>query len=124
MKPVLQVALDLVHGERALSIASDAVKGGVDWIEAGTPLIKSEGMSIIRQLKKAFPMHTVVADMKTIDVGGAEVEMAAKSGAEDYDLVKALFESLHEYHIEVLCPCNHVFIYTIVKETQSEEIIN
>ncbi len=82
MKPVLQVALDLVHGERALEIAADAVKGGVDWIEAGTPLIKSEGMEIVRQLKKTFPRHTIVADMKTIDVGGAEVEIAAKSGAD------------------------------------------
>ena len=82
MKPVLQVALDLVHGERALAIAAEAVKGGVDWIEAGTPLIKSEGMEIVRKLKKAFPKHTVVADMKTIDVGGAEVEIAAKSGAD------------------------------------------
>jgi 3-hexulose-6-phosphate synthase/6-phospho-3-hexuloisomerase len=82
MKPVLQVALDLVHGERALPIASDAVKGGADWIEAGTPLIKSEGMEIVRRLKKAFPTHTIVADMKTIDVGGAEVEIAAKSGAD------------------------------------------
>jgi len=82
MKPVVQVALDLVHGERALAIAGDAVKGGVDWIEAGTPLIKSEGMQIVRDLKKAFPTHTVVADMKTIDVGGAEVEIAAKSGAD------------------------------------------
>jgi 3-hexulose-6-phosphate synthase/6-phospho-3-hexuloisomerase len=82
MKPVLQVALDLVHGERALEIAADAVKGGVDWIEAGTPLIKSEGMEIVRQLKKKFPRHTIVADMKTIDVGGAEVEIAAKSGAD------------------------------------------
>ena len=82
MRPVLQVALDLVHGERALEIAADAVNGGADWIEAGTPLIKSEGMEIVRQLKKTFPTHTVVADMKTIDVGGAEVEMAAKSGAD------------------------------------------
>ncbi|OGS55444.1 MAG: bifunctional hexulose-6-phosphate synthase/ribonuclease regulator [Euryarchaeota archaeon RBG_19FT_COMBO_56_21] len=82
MKPVLQVALDLVHGDRAIEIARDAVKGGVDWIEAGTPLIKSEGMEIVRLLKKTFPTHTVVADMKTIDVGGAEVEMAAKSGAD------------------------------------------
>jgi len=82
MKPVLQVALDLVLGDRALAIAADAVKGGVDWIEAGTPLIKSEGMEIIRQLKKKFPSHTIVADMKTIDVGGAEVEIAAKSGAD------------------------------------------
>jgi 3-hexulose-6-phosphate synthase/6-phospho-3-hexuloisomerase len=82
MKPVLQVALDLVHGERALAIAEDAVKGGADWIEAGTPLIKSEGMEIVRKLKKTFPKHIVVADMKTIDVGGAEVEIAAKSGAD------------------------------------------
>lgn len=82
MKPVLQVALDLVHGERAIPIAADAVKGGVDWIEAGTPLIKSEGMEIVRRLKKTFPTHTIVADMKTIDVGGAEVEIAAKSGAD------------------------------------------
>lgn len=82
MKPVLQVALDFVHGERALEVAADAVKGGADWIEAGTPLIKSEGMDIIRKLKKAFPNKTIVADMKTIDVGGAEVEIASKSGAD------------------------------------------
>src|SRR5512136_797055 len=82
MRPVLQVALDFTLADRALKIAADAVKGGVDWIEAGTPLIKSEGMQIVRDLKKAFPRHTVVADMKTIDVGGAEVEIAAKSGAD------------------------------------------
>jgi len=26
-----------------------------DWLEAGTPLIKSEGMEVVRQLKKSFP---------------------------------------------------------------------
>jgi 3-hexulose-6-phosphate synthase/6-phospho-3-hexuloisomerase len=82
MKPVLQVALDMIHSERALTLASEAVEGGAEWIEAGTPLIKSEGVGILRELKKAFPTKTIVADMKTIDVGGAEVEMAAKSGAD------------------------------------------
>ena len=82
MKPILQVALDLIHRERALTIASEAVDGGADWIEAGTPLIKSEGVRVLRELKKAFPEKTIVADMKTIDVGGAEVEIAAKSGAD------------------------------------------
>ncbi|MDH3364626.1 MAG: orotidine 5'-phosphate decarboxylase [Thermoplasmata archaeon] len=81
MKPVLQVALDLIHSDRALAIAAEAVKGGADWIEAGTPLIKSEGMDMVRALKAAFPEKTIVADMKTIDVGGMEVEIAAKSGA-------------------------------------------
>ncbi len=55
MKPILQVALDLLNAERALAIAHDAVKGGADWLEAGTPLIKSEGMDIIRQLREQFP---------------------------------------------------------------------
>ncbi len=82
MEPVLQVALDLVHGDRAMQIASEAVAGGAEWIEAGTPLIKSEGVEIVRRLKRAFPDRTVVADMKTIDVGGAEVEIAAKAGAD------------------------------------------
>ena len=80
-KPVLQVALDFMELDRAMKVAREAVKGGVDWIEAGTPLIKSEGMNAVRSLKKAFPDKVIVADMKIMDVGGAEVEMAAKSGA-------------------------------------------
>jgi 3-hexulose-6-phosphate synthase/6-phospho-3-hexuloisomerase len=82
MKPVLQVALDLMHLKRAMEIASEAVEGGADWIEAGTPLIKSEGADVLRELKRAFPGHVIVADMKTMDVGGFEVEIAAKAGAD------------------------------------------
>jgi len=77
---ILQVALDLVNASRALQIASEAVDGGADWLEAGTPLIKSEGMEIIRRLKKFG--KKIVADMKTMDVGAVEVEMAAKAGAD------------------------------------------
>lgn len=82
MRPVLQVALDLMHLKRALEIASEAVEGGADWIEAGTPLIKSEGADALRELKKKFPGHVIVADMKTMDVGSFEVEIAAKAGAD------------------------------------------
>ncbi len=81
-KPVLQVALDVMNLHRALQIANEAVEGGVDWIEAGTPLIKSEGLDCIRELKTSFPSTTIVADMKTMDVGAVEVEMAAKAGAD------------------------------------------
>lgn len=81
-RPVLQVALDLTELERAAQIAAEAVEGGADWIEAGTPLIKSEGMDAVRTLKDTFPGHTVLADMKTVDTGALEVEMAAKSGAD------------------------------------------
>ncbi len=82
MKPVLQVALDFMNLPRAMKVAEAAVKGGADWIEAGTPLIKSEGLEAVRSLKKAFPNHIIVADLKTMDVGGLETEMAGKAGAD------------------------------------------
>ncbi len=82
MYPVLQLALDVINEKRALQIAQESVQGGADWIEIGTPLIKSEGLQIIRTMKKAHPKKTIVADMKTMDTGSLEVEIAAKSGAD------------------------------------------
>lgn len=82
MKPIIQVALDFVELKRAIKLAHETVKGGADWIEAGTPLIKSEGLDAVRALRKEFPHHTIVADMKTADAGRIEVEIAAKSGAD------------------------------------------
>ncbi|HDQ08708.1 MAG TPA: bifunctional hexulose-6-phosphate synthase/ribonuclease regulator [Methanoculleus sp.] len=79
--PVLHVALDLQELERAVKIAHEAVEGGAQWIEAGTPLIKSVGMEAVRRLRDEFPGHEIVADMKVADTGTIEVEMAAKSGA-------------------------------------------
>ena len=87
MKPVLQLALDFLNLNRALKVAEEALKAGVDWLEAGTPLIKSEGLDAIRQLKKRFPRTTIIADMKTMDVGRVETEAAAKAGA---DIVSVL----------------------------------
>ena len=79
---VIQVALDVADLERALQIARESVAGGAEWLEAGTPLIKSEGMDAVRGLKRAFPAKTVVADMKAMDTGSFEAEMACKSGAD------------------------------------------
>ncbi|MBP2133891.1 3-hexulose-6-phosphate synthase/6-phospho-3-hexuloisomerase [Methanomicrobium sp. W14] len=81
-KPILQVALDLTELKRAVQIAKEAVEGGADWIEAGTPLIKSEGMNAVRTLRAKFPDNKIVADMKIADTGTLEVEMAAKAGAD------------------------------------------
>jgi len=86
-RPVLQVALDFENLSRALVAAREAVEGGADWVEAGTPLIKSEGLDSVRELKKAVPGHRIVADMKVMDTGAFEVEIAAKAGA---DLVTVL----------------------------------
>ncbi len=80
--PILQVALDFINLRRAVNVAREAVDAGVDWIEAGTPLIKSEGLDSIRVLRKEFPTTTIVADMKTMDAGRLEMETAAKAGAD------------------------------------------
>lgn len=86
-RPVLQVALDFENLSRAVAAAQEAVAGGADWVEAGTPLIKSEGLDAIRTLKKTFPDRRIVADMKVMDTGAFEVEIALKAGA---DLVTVL----------------------------------
>ena len=51
---------------------------GLTGFEAGTPLIKSEGLDSVRTLRKEFP-ETIVADMKTMDAGRLEMETAAKA---------------------------------------------
>ena len=81
MEPVLQVALDFLELSRALQAAREAWKGGATWIEAGTPLIKSEGLESIRALRREFPKAYLIADLKTLDAGRTEFEAAAKAGA-------------------------------------------
>ncbi len=39
-------------------------------------------MDAVRRIKAAFPGHVILADMKTVDTGAMEIEMAAKAGAD------------------------------------------
>ncbi len=87
MPPILQLALDFVDLHRAVNVAQLAVPEGVDWVEAGTPLIKSEGLDAVRELKRLFPGKVIVADMKIMDAGRTEVEVAAKAGAQIVDVL-------------------------------------
>ncbi|MGB1697978.1 MAG: 3-hexulose-6-phosphate synthase [Thermoplasmatota archaeon] len=96
MAPVLQIALDEVNMERALGYAREAVAGGAEWVEAGTPLIKAEGLNAVRILKKEFPGQTIVADMKTMDTGAFEVEIAAKAGADVIGILGAASDETFE----------------------------
>lgn len=89
MKAILQLALDFVDLKRAVKSAEAGVRGGVDWIEVGTPLIKSEGLQAVRELRRLFPEITIVADMKIMDTGRVEVETAAKAGANVVDVLGA-----------------------------------
>jgi len=77
----VQVSLDVTSLNEALRMARGAVRAGVDWLEAGTPLILSEGLRSIREIRKEFPNHPIVADLKTMDGGGLEAEMMFDAGA-------------------------------------------
>ncbi len=107
---ILQVALDMVELDRAIGIGRECIEGGADWLEAGTPLIKSEGMHAVRALHDIFRDTPIVADMKTMDTGAIEVEMAAKAGASvvsilglaDDATIREGIESAHKYGATIM----------------------
>ncbi|MCJ1695934.1 orotidine 5'-phosphate decarboxylase [Rathayibacter caricis] len=82
----LQFAMDTLSTEAALELAAAAAPH-VDILELGTPLIKSAGLSAITAIKDAHPDKIVFADLKTMDAGELEADMAFKAGA---DLVTVL----------------------------------
>ena len=82
----LQFAMDTLTTESALDLAAKAAPY-VDIIELGTPLIKSEGLAAITAVKAAHPDKTVFADLKTMDAGELEADIAFTAGA---DLVTVL----------------------------------
>jgi len=80
--PIVQLSLDLVSLDEAIETASIGVAAGVDWLEAGTPLLLAEGLRAVEALRARFPEHPIVADVKTMDGGYLEAEMMAKAGAD------------------------------------------
>ena len=107
--PKLQVALDLLSTKQALSIAKKCSEAQI--LEAGTPLIKSEGIKIVTKLKKHFPDKLIVADLKTMDVGYLETELAAKADADivsilaaaDDNTIKRAVKAAKKYKIKICC---------------------
>jgi 3-hexulose-6-phosphate synthase/6-phospho-3-hexuloisomerase len=101
--PVVQVSLDLTSMEEAIETASTAVEAGVDWLEAGTPLLLSQGLKSVSRLRERFPNHPIVADLKTMDGGYHEAKMMAKAGA---DLVVVMGRA-HEATIRATVQAGH-----------------
>ena len=79
--PIVQISLDLTDIREAIETAHLAIRAGVDWLEAGTPLILAEGLHGVRALRQEFPGVPIIADLKTMDGGYLEAEMMAKAGA-------------------------------------------
>jgi len=80
--PKLQAAIDERYLRDALPIAEASYKGGAEIVEAGTPLIKSEGLKAVKELRRVCPNASVLADLKTFDTGWLETELAVEQGAD------------------------------------------
>ena len=86
-KPILQVALNferIADAERRASMLKREL-GDVEYVcEAGTPLIKNEGLrAVIPRLRAIVGPGTKIAvDLKTLDTGALDVELAHKAGAD------------------------------------------
>jgi 3-hexulose-6-phosphate synthase/6-phospho-3-hexuloisomerase len=110
MTPIVQISLDLTDIDEALSTAAMAMRAGVDWLEAGTPLILAHGLTGVRELRKAFPGVPIVADLKTMDGGYLEAEMMAKAGATHVvvmaraheETIKCVVKAGHDFGVKVM----------------------
>jgi 3-hexulose-6-phosphate synthase/6-phospho-3-hexuloisomerase len=110
VKPIVQISLDLTNIDEALETAAMALRAGVDWLEAGTPLILAEGLHGVRKLREAFPNIPIVADLKTMDGGYLEAEMMAKAGATHVvvmaraheETIKVVVQAGKDYGVKVM----------------------
>lgn len=76
----LQLALD---GEMASTLfILEKAHPYIDIAEIGTPLVFREGMRAIRQVRAAYPQLCILADLKIMDAGATEAEIAFNAGAD------------------------------------------
>jgi bifunctional enzyme Fae/Hps len=80
--PYLQIALDVTDIERAKEILQRLPASDRIILEAGTPLIKKYGTGIVHELRAFAKDSFIIADLKTLDVGQVEVDVAFEETAD------------------------------------------
>jgi 3-hexulose-6-phosphate synthase len=80
-KPLVQLALDSLDFQQTLSLAEQAAPF-VDIFEIGTPCIKANGINLVSTLRKKFPGHLILVDLKTMDAGEYEATPFYAAGAD------------------------------------------
>lgn len=80
--PYIQIALDIPHLERTKKIITQIPRSDRLMLEVGTPLIKRYGTKVIGELREVARDVFFVADLKTLDVGKVEVDLAYEETAD------------------------------------------
>ena len=113
----LQIALDELCLEKAIELC-EKLREYIDIIEIGTPFVISEGMAAVRIFAEKFPEKEILADLKIMDAGEYESELAYEAGAEyatvlgvtDILTVAGCVEAAHHYKkqcvVDLICVTN------------------
>jgi bifunctional enzyme Fae/Hps len=80
--PYLQIALDAPSLEGAKKVLEQLPGSDRIIIEVGTPMIKRYGTRIINELRQVAKDKFMIADLKTLDVGKVEVDIAYEDTAD------------------------------------------
>ncbi|MFX1296089.1 MAG: bifunctional 5,6,7,8-tetrahydromethanopterin hydro-lyase/3-hexulose-6-phosphate synthase [Promethearchaeota archaeon] len=80
--PYLQIALDVPSKEHTLQIIKQLPKSDRIILEVGTPLLKRYGTQLIGEFREKIKDAFIIADLKTLDVGKVEVDLAFEETAD------------------------------------------
>lgn len=107
MKPVVQISLDVTSLGEALATAALARRAGVDWLDAGTPLILAEGLHGVRVPVQAVGGLTGEQAIRTPGYGAPLVVIGAPL-AIDADSFKTASGDL-ESTLRLICDRVHAY---------------
>ena len=83
-----QISVDVATLDLGLTVATAALAGGVDIIEMGTPLLKTQGVAnVVPAFRKRFPDALLLADMKTMDGGAGEARSVYVGGGNIFNFL-------------------------------------
>jgi 3-keto-L-gulonate-6-phosphate decarboxylase len=83
-----QISVDVGTLDLGLTVASAALAGGVDIVEMGTPLLKTQGVAnVVPAFRKRFPDALLLADMKTMDGGAGEARSVYAGGGNIFNFL-------------------------------------
>jgi bifunctional enzyme Fae/Hps len=119
--PYLQIALDAPSLEAAKKVLEQLPGSDRIIIEAGTPLIKRYGTRVISDLRQSAKDKFIIADLKTLDVGKVEVDIAYEDTA---DAVVAAGLGPAETLDATVSEAKRMGIYSVIDMLNVEDVLS
>jgi len=116
--PYLQIALDNPNIDSILKVVKQVPKNDNIIFEAGTPLLKMYGVNVIKKIREIRKDAFIIADLKTMDVGKVEVDMAFNATANAVACAGAAsIATINDFVHE----CNRMGVYSFLDLMQVED---